>query len=264
MRRRGRCFVGAAAIAVGILLGGAAVAPTWGAYAGTTDNAVNDLSAASSFYRAQVLADAPVSYWRLGATSGTVALDTQGTSNGVFEGGYTLGQSDALVNDGNPAVDFDGLSGRVMVPDAAALRLSTTVSIEAWVRPDSLTGTRWIVNKGTFYYLYISDGTTIFGIRNPAAQYIFITTTLVTTGSWQHLVGTYDGATMPLYRNGVSVTSLPKVGTITSTTVALYIGAISATGSFFDGRIDEVAVYSRALTAAQVLAHYQRGATTQP
>ncbi len=253
-----------AAIALSAAMLSSLVAPTWSHYVDTTNNGVNAFSAAESYYRAEVTADAPVSYFRLSEVLGTTAVDERGISNGTYASGYTLGVADALANDGNTAVDFDGTSGRVSVPDAPALQLSTTVSIEAWVRPDTLTGPRWIVNKGNQYRLHIQDGTTYFGIRTPAGTDLNVTTTLVATASWQHVVGTFDGTTMVLYRNGENVGQASFTDTIQTATAPLFIGALDDTSGFFDGGIDEVAVYGNALTAARVLTHYRRGALTQP
>lgn len=215
-----------------------------------------------SSYQALVMAASPGAYWRLGESSGTIAVDETGASNGTYAGGHTLGAGGALANDSNTAVDLDGTSGRISAPSVTALDLTSQVSIEAWVNPDSLAGTRWIVNKGTFYYLYISNGITYFGIHQGGD--VFVTTTAVTTGAWQHLVGTYDGSSLVLYRNGVIVAQAPVTGAISSTPTAVFIGAASAAGSFFDGGIDEVAIYGTALSAAQALAHYQRGNSTRP
>jgi hypothetical protein len=138
-----------------------------------------------------------------------------------------------------------------------ALALTSQVTIEAWINPDTLVGTRWIVNKGTWYYLYVNYGTTYFGIHS-GSSYLFVTSTSVTAGAWQHLVGTYDGANLVLYRNGVAIAQVPTTGAITSTAAPVLIGQA------FDGRLDEVAIYGTALTSAQALAHYQRGNETRP
>lgn len=229
------------------------------AHAGLTSSvsASGQFSAAASFYRGRVLADGPAGYWRLGEASGTTATDVKGASNGTYAGSYTLGRPDPLVDDADTAIELDGLSGRISVPHTSALNLTTQLTIEAWVKPDSLTGTRWIVNRGTYYYLYISDGTTYFGIRTGAA-YVYVTTTTVTTGSWQHLVGTYDGSTMNLYRDNSVVASAAISGAVDANTSAVFLGALDGTESFFDGHLDEIAIYGYALSAAQVQDHYLR------
>lgn len=240
------------------------VAPTWSHYRGATDNGVNAFSTALSYYQAEVLADSPVSYFRLGELTGSTAVDEGGTSNGTYAGGYGLGAAGALANDPDTAVEFDGASARVNVPDAPALQLSTGVSIEAWVRPDTVAGDRWILNKGSHYRLYILDSTTYFGIRTPAGIDLNVATTLTTIGSWQHLVGTFNGSTMVLYRNGENVAEASFTETIRTGTEPMFIGALDDNTAFFDGGIDEVAVYGEALSAARILTHYQRGALTQP
>lgn len=232
------------------------VIPRQQAWAGA-ESPLSEPVAVDSSYRALVMSDAPAAYWRLGETSGTTAVDERGTSNGTYSGGHTLGATGALVNDANTAVDFNGSTGQVSVPSVPALALTSQVTIEAWVNPDTLAGTRFVVNKGTWYYLYILNGTTVFGIHS-GGSYLYLTSPAVTAGAWQHLVGTYDGANLVLYRNGVIVAQAPSTGAITSTTAPVVVSQA------FDGRLDEVAVYGTALTQAQALAHYQRGNGTRP
>jgi hypothetical protein len=238
-------------------------APTWAAFAGTTANGSNSMTAAASFYRAFIVADGPVSYWRLGEASGTTAVDVMGTRNGAYAGTYTLGASGALIADPDTAVDLDGVSGRVTVPHVAAYNITAAITIEAWMRPDAITLTRWIMNKGTYYYMYILNSTIVFGVHTPAG-YLFLQSTNITVGAWQHFVGTYNGTTLVLYRNGVNITQAAATGAIDQTAVALEIGSNNGASNFFDGKLDEVALYNKALTAAQALAHYQRGALTHP
>jgi hypothetical protein len=69
-------------------------------------------------------------------------------------------------------------------------------------------------------------------------------------------VGTYDGSRLYLFRNGTQVASNALSGAVDVSTGNLYIGAISNTGSFFPGTIDEVALYNGALPAAEVSSHY--------
>ena len=71
-------------------------------------------------------------------------------------------------------------------------------------------------------------------------------------GSWTHLATTYDGNSSDLYVNGVQAATLPSSGNITTTTGALRIGGNNIWGEWFSGLIDEVRVYNRALTLAQI------------
>ena len=195
----------------------------------------------------------------------TTAADSKSTNNGTYAGGVRLNRPDALQFDSDRAALFDGTSGRVEVANQASLQLTGNFSIEAWVRPDRVTGTQFLVNKATDYYLYFIGDDVIFGFfgGSPGAYRYVTAADAASVGSWQHFVGTYDGSMLRLYRNGVLMTSAAQSGALRTTTGSagnLFIGAISATGSYFQGTMDEVALYGSALTDADALAHYATGA----
>jgi hypothetical protein len=81
----------------------------------------------------------------------------------------------------------------------------------------------------------------------------------IVVGTTYHVVGTYDGTTQRLYINGAQSVSAALTGAITANTNALYIGSWNGSSEFYRGTADEVAVYSTALTASQVLSHYNAG-----
>src|SRR5207237_2837648 len=68
--------------------------------------------------------------------------------------------------------------------------------------------------------------------------------------TWTHLAATFDGTMVRLYVNGVQVASQAQATPLRTTTGTLQIGADSYAGENFAGRIDEVRIYNRALTAA--------------
>ena len=71
---------------------------------------------------------------------------------------------------------------------------------------------------------------------------------------WSHLAATYDGATMRLYMNGALVSSQARTGAIATSANPLQIGGDSLYGQYFNGNIDEVRIYNRALTQAEIQA----------
>src|SRR5213078_4654919 len=113
---------------------------------------------------------------------------------------------------------------------------------------------RDVIYKGNDnYYL---EGTSDNGGR-PGAGGTFGSSPLYGTGAltantWAHLAFTYDGATMRLYVNGTQVASRAQTGAIQTSTNPLQIGGDSLYGQYFAGRIDEVRIYNRALSAAQI------------
>ena len=75
---------------------------------------------------------------------------------------------------------------------------------------------------------------------------------LLPVNQWSHLAATYDGTTLRLYVNGVVAASTPFTGDMATSTDPLRIGGNSVYGEYFVGVIDEVRIYYRALTAAEI------------
>ena len=70
--------------------------------------------------------------------------------------------------------------------------------------------------------------------------------------TWTHVAMTYDGANLRFYQNGTLVTTKATTGAMAVTAGALKIGGDSIWGEWFQGSLDEVRVYNRALTAAEI------------
>jgi hydrogenase maturation factor HypE len=70
--------------------------------------------------------------------------------------------------------------------------------------------------------------------------------------AWTHLAATYDGATLRLYVNGTQVAAKALTGSLAAGTQPLRIGGNGVWGEWFAGQLDEIRVYDRALTAAEV------------
>jgi hydrogenase maturation factor HypE len=105
------------------------------------------------------------------------------------------------------------------------------------------------------YALYAGDST------GKAATDVFTSKDIGLSGkantalnTWTHLAATYDGTTLRLYVNGVQASSKAATGAIKVSNGVLRIGGDSIWGEYFAGQIDEVRVYNKALTAAQIQA----------
>src|SRR4029077_12207922 len=149
------------------------------------------------------------------------------------------------------------------------LQLTSAMTLEAWVFPTTVNSAwRDVIYKGNDnYYL---EGTSTNSNR-PVAGAILggvyaeaIGPNALTANIWAHLAETYDGATMRLYVNGVQVASLAKTGAIATSTNPLQIGGDSLYGQYFAGRIDEVRIYNRALSAAEIQNDMNNPLITQP
>jgi len=209
-------------------------------------------------YRDTVLADTPRGYWRLGEASGTVAADTAATSAGAYQRGVTLGEPGAITGDPDTAVRLDGLNDAVRIPSVAGLNSSSALSLEALVRPGGLPpGTSTVMRKDQQYLLRITaQGNLIFRLWKSGSERELSTAAgVIVDNVWSHVLATYDGAAMRIFVNGRLRASLTLTAPVDTGTRDLYVGA-SIDYDWLAGRVDDVAVYTRALSAADVQRHF--------
>jgi hypothetical protein len=209
-----------------------------------------------------------VGYWSFNEGTSTTATDFSGNGNkGTLS---TNGGSLPTWTNGklSTALNFDGSTSYVQVADSPTLN-TPNVTVSAWIRANSWGAfNRRIVTKGigNQYDLFNNSGVLDwYLVDNAGANFSDVSTTLPSTGVWHHIVGTYDGTTNALYVDGVLANSeSPGGGPIaTNKTDPLFIAARDACdnpGDCFDGKIDEVRIYNRALTASEVAKLYQSGA----
>jgi len=216
-----------------------------------------------SAYLNAVLANHPVSYWRLDESSGITAADSQHANNGTYTASPALSQPGALSGDPDTAVSFNGASQYVSVPYSATLN-PATFSVEVWAKPIGGAGTYrgviasraypngWVLYAGSnnIWQFWINNGTGMLAISGGP----------ITLNAWTHLVGTFDGTTVRFYVNGVQASSAAVASYHPQTTKALAIGqGEPGNGFFFPGVIDEPAVYGSILSASQVQTDYLLG-----
>ena len=189
--------------------------------------------------------------------SGTTTLDQSGQTNN----GTISGATRTAAGKYGGALTFNGSSNLVTVPDAASLDLTTGMTAEAWVQPTALGNTwRTVAFKETGnYYSYALYASTGSGV--PSGNGLVGTTdadvraaSSIPVGSWTHLATTYDGNMLRIFVNGVQSAQLLQVGSLTTSTGALRIGGNNIWSEWFQGQVDEVRIYNRALTASQIAA----------
>lgn len=217
-----------------------------------------------------------VAQWNLNETSGTTA-DNVGSCGATCDGTLTnfasTGSQDAAAGTGwtadnkrwgAGALMFDATNDYVSVGDLSELELSN-VSLSAWVRLNNKSGWLSIVRKfdsNNFQGYQIglngtSGGTPYFQVGNGTANSSATSGGLaIYDGQWHYLVGTYDGTNLEFYIDGVNVGSNTSTA-ISYGTQVFYIGYNG--WNTVDGVIDSVSVYSRALSADEVLSNYQAG-----
>ncbi|MCK6211738.1 LamG domain-containing protein [Georgenia sp. EYE_87] len=199
--------------------------------------------------------------WRMDEGSGSAVVDSVGDNDGTIQGSVARIPG----HRGSGALDFTG--GRVTIPDSPELDLTGPMSVAAWVNPDAFA-TESIVKKAVQgvtggYELSLSNNdVAFFRLNQQTNQNTFRVdssatpgaVTAVTPGQWNHLVGVYDGTSMTLYVNGNARPSITGPAEVATNDLPLTIGAQSdSSGSTpFNGAVDSVHIYDRALTPAEI------------
>ncbi len=186
--------------------------------------------------------------------SGTTTVDASGNSNtGTISGATWTGSGRY-----GSALSFNGTSNRVNISDANSLDLTAGMTIEAWVYPGTVSGWRTVMLKeianGLAYALYASDDKThpAVYINTGGADLYAAGTTALPANAWSHLAATYDGTMLRLYVNGAPAGSRPTTGSMQVSTGALRVGGNAVWGEYYQGRIDEVRIYNRALAQTEI------------
>jgi hypothetical protein len=185
-----------------------------------------------------------------------------GDASGNGNTGTTNATSWTTAGRSGSALVFNGGSSWVTVPDSASLDLRTALTIEAWVYPTAAPASwRTIVAKesggGVVYYLHASSDSAnapATGVTVPSGEQILYGSARLPANTWTHLAATYDGAAQRLYVNGNQVSTRAQTGLVSVSNGVLRLGGNGAFGEYFQGRIDEVRLYSRALTVDQIRA----------
>ncbi len=200
--------------------------------------------------------DGLVGWWR-GEGNGSDSADGHdgATLDGVAFGAGLFGE----------AFRFEATRNRVFVPDSPDFTLTQSLTIAAWVRPRSEGFTilqRGVEQPGTNPYSlsYNAGRYFVFSINGPSGLYSFVSTpNYLQFDQWEQVTATFDAASgdMRLYVNGVlvgdNVTTDRPIGALDPTqNPGITIGnSVSGTLPFV-GSIDEVLLYSRALSPAEV------------
>jgi hypothetical protein len=200
--------------------------------------------------------------------SNGVALDRSGNSNNgnliniASSTFYTMGRL-------GQAFNFNGTNNYVSVSDSASLNFTSAMTASAWINSSNPSVSfPMIVTKSNgsanFPFELRLSNTRIpqFGVSTNGA-YTYITgNTQIATSTWYHIAGVYDGANLNMYVNGISdTTAVPVTGTMTSASYGTLIGARNSVAPeyFFPGKIDDVRLYNRALSASEIKRLYSIG-----
>jgi len=209
------------------------------------------------FIMSPVDVDSVIAYWPLDESGGTVAPDLVGTWDGVLVNGPTWQPGAGFAG----ALEFDGVDdlvdlGTIDVGGGSGFSVALRMRADDFDIHDArliskATGT---AENDHWWMLSTINGTGLrFRLKTGATTTLASITGQIQTGVWYHVVATYDGAEMRIYKDGDLIASQAKTGIVASdVSVPVAIGNQPAGGDPFDGLIDDVRLYNVALSEADV------------
>jgi hypothetical protein len=202
-----------------------------------------------------------VGWWKFDDGSGTTAVDSgSGGNNGTLSGGTLPTWVGGHI--GSNALSFPGADSYVAIGatpvTSGNLTIAAWINITASVFFDTIFTAPDIFNNMIYGVRLNGAGTAIQLLfdEGGAGQTVVNGGTSLSTSTWTHVAATYDATTLTLYINGVSDGS--SASAAYGTPVAIRIGAagLGSLSKYFNGLIDDVRLYSRALTPADITALY--------
>ena len=194
--------------------------------------------------------------------SGSVAKDESGHGNDgtIYGATWTTGISGNALGFTGEKVSYVG------IPTSSSLDIRSAMTISAWINPSKVTSYDRIVAKphtefasphNIYSLIFDNAGHARFegciGEHKTGINGISI----IPLNEWTHVAATYDGSQLKLYVNGNLEGTKDVTEKICANIMPLYIGSnVFFSGENFNGAIDEVAIYSRALTSEEIKAHY--------
>jgi hypothetical protein len=192
---------------------------------------------------------------------GSIAYDISnyGNHGTIYGATRTLGKL-------RKALSFNGVNNYVDLgdnPNLEAPAITDKLTLEAWVYPRILTGLQFIVGKEGVHKIDLYGARVLFLTGENWAGSMLTSQTALSANVWYHIIATYDGSVKRLYINGIQdPNTVSTSGSVGSNNYHASVGCSYTTipyREFFYGLIDEVRIYSRALSAKEVYTHYIYG-----
>nr|WP_269779424.1 PKD domain-containing protein [Propioniciclava soli] len=238
----------------------------------TSDTTTITVSTVSDPYASVVATDGAEHYWRMGQASGIrTTQDVAGSRPLTLGTGTTGGRAGALAGNADTATQFSGTSTGTAGTAGAALPPQQVFTTELWFKTTSLSGGKLMgwgssatgSSGANDRNLYMNNaGRLTFGVYDGSIKSITSPGTY-RDGAWHYAVASLSPGGVKLYVDGQLVASntsatraedIPGYWRVGGDKMPNWPNA--GTSAYFNGAIDEVAVYPTELTAAQVQAHY--------
>ena len=222
---------------------------------------------------AQIPTDSLVAYYPF---NGNYSDESGHNNDGMLVGKNPVAIQDRF-QDSAKALEFSLLDTNfIRIPSSTTLDGFATITVSAWVKSNgpNATDNQTIIGKwngadsNQSFTLDLGDNSTNpdFGIRLSSNVSVVLNSSRgIPTGAWTHLVGTYDGTVIAIYVDGMRDTSMVVASptSLKSTSTTITIGAhdedTTSDINRFDGAIDDIRVYNRALSYVEIQALYHEG-----
>ncbi len=160
---------------------------------------------------------------------------------------------------------FDGMNDYVNCSNDVSLDITGKITLSLWVKTNDSGNSEdndWVAKGDHTYAIKHKNSNNIeFFIYDGDWYTAWYAVDSSFNGVWHHVAGTYDGSSLKLYVDGMLQATTAHVGSIATRTNNLYLGENSEiTGRFYAGAMDDVRIYSRALSQGEVA--YLAGKTT--
>jgi len=200
-----------------------------------------------------------VSVWEFDETSGSTAYDAHGVNNGTING-PTVNQT-SISNLGTCYL-FTTSNNYVQVPDNSNLSFSNKqFTLNAWYKYETATGVLFYKSSASDdrEYFLTSLSFRIFSNGSSSIYNTINCTTDTGDGNWHMITGVANGTIMKIYVDGVEENSTTLTGTLINGPSDLFIGKYGGNTTSIGGRVDQPAIWNRALNSDEIQALYNSG-----
>lgn len=195
------------------------------------------------------------------------ANDILGNNHGTIRNGASF--ATGMVDQG---FSFNGQDGFVHIPNSASLAIAGAYSVEFWFSPNAtINQIDWrapvFISKGHLDSINLANNDGRVEVRGPEMSSPYLRPSSVTntwlSESWYHIAVTFDTANYKIYVNGILEGGVPSTYSIMRNTNDVVLGSIPVFPPAivaFNGLVDEMSLYERALEASEILAIVEAGA----
>jgi hypothetical protein len=195
-----------------------------------------------------------IGWWMLDEGTGTTVADSSGAGHDGF---FVDSMPEWVPGMYGKALKFDG-TNKVEIPDHPDFHLTDSMSVALWIQPEAeqTNSAKLFIKQKTGQYPYSlqydDSAQGLFATVNTSSRYDTGPHISNFPGEWAHMCFTFDGSILILYKDGEEVASVNTSGQLQQNDLSLSIGCRLDYDQNFNGIIDDVRIFNRALTPEEI------------